>query len=544
MNKRILRVLLLVITAATAVCFFVYFNYERSFSSLAISQSEYNTIKSARREKKDLAETVSFNGYPLFYDETGRCYYYSLIEESRYSHDPGVSWNNKKVKICFDHVQITDEMIHQNERIKMLVYDDRYYGEYDIVCTNLPLINIEVNDEIQKETRTDMKFTLFDNRKGAVHRMISSDGKINVKGHTTASYDKKSFRLRFFQESLGGNTRQNDLSLLGMRRDDDYILYAGYNDQEKIRNVFNCRLWYDVNAGDNSLGIKNGMYYKYVELFMNGEYWGLYALGFPIDAKQMQIDAETIGTELEENLYQKNEWLVEPEEGDETPAAEIDFSNNDPIEKYELKTNKDSAIAWRFLKEYYRTIMTGNDPKEIYDMIDLNSAIDVYLYVSLIQGTDNSLGYQFKNMYLCSKVYNGRLIMVYTPWDMDITWGNYWSYTAKNYTNKYYLDADSYKKPMLMNPVQYLLELNDPQIKGHIRERYTYLRNNGWSNESVLQILNGYEKDIYVSGAYSRDKDRWPKGTFSSEDVELSRFKEYVINRLAYFDTFVKEITE
>lgn len=535
--------MLLIITIASAVYFFAYRNYEKPLSSLALNQTEYSTIKTSRTEKTNLIDTVSFNSYPLFYDETGRCFYYSLIQDSAGAYEPGISWKDRTLKLCFDHGQISEDMIHRNERIRMLIYDDRYYSEYEIVSTTLPLINIEVNDEIQKDSRTDMTFTLFDNRKEAPQRLVTSDGKINQKGHTTRKYDKKSFRLRFFQESIGGNTRQNDLSLLGMRYDDDYILYAGYNDQEKIRNVFNCRLWYDASAGDNSLGIKNGMYYKYVELFINGEYRGLYALGFPIDAKQMQIDAETSGTQLEENLYQKNEWLIEPEEGDDTPAAEIDFSNDDPIEKYELKTNKDSTFAWKYLKDYYRTIMTETDPEKIYEAIDLNSSIDVYLYISLIMGVDNTLGYQFKNMYLCSKVYDGRLIMVYTPWDMDITWGNTWFYNAKNYTRKYSMDADDYKAPMLMNPVQYLLQLDDPKIKGYIKERYAYLRSNGWSEESIASILEGYEKDIYASGAYLRDKDRWPEGTYNSKEDELNTFKEFVRNRLTYFDGFVDEMT-
>ena len=107
---------------------------------------------------------------------------------------------------------------------------------------------------------------------------IFSDGNIHVRGRTAQTYPKKGYRISLIQESLGGNTRPNHVSLLGMRQDDDWLLYAAYNDQEKIRNVFSSNLWKYTCATDNAQGMDIGMEYRYLELFVNGEYWGLYAL--------------------------------------------------------------------------------------------------------------------------------------------------------------------------------------------------------------------------------------------------------------------------
>ena len=82
---------------------------------------------------------------------------------------------------------------------------------------------------------------------------------------------KKGYAVSLTQESVGGHLRDNDISLLGMRQDDDWVLYAAYNDQEKIRNVFSCNLWKDFCSTDNERGIDTGVEYRYLELFMNGD---------------------------------------------------------------------------------------------------------------------------------------------------------------------------------------------------------------------------------------------------------------------------------
>ena len=91
------------------------------------------------------------------------------------------------------------------------------------------------------------------------------------------------------------------------RTDGEWLLYSAYNDQERIRNVFSSNLWFTGNAGANRFGIKNGMEYRYLELFLNGEYWGLYALGYPLDSKQMQPETDSRAVK---NIYMFKKILI------------------------------------------------------------------------------------------------------------------------------------------------------------------------------------------------------------------------------------------
>ena len=96
----------------------------------------------------------------------------------------------------------------------------------------------------------------------------------------------------------------------------------------------------------------------------------------------------------------------------------------------------------------------------------------------------------------------------------------------------------------MQSPVHYLLEMGDEEVKGFISDRYEYLRDNDWSTEYLQDMLSKFEKDIYYSGAYERDRERWPESTFNDEGVDLTRFKEYVSNRMRFFDDYVDSITE
>ena len=65
------------------------------------------------------------------------------------------------------------------------------------------------------------------------------------------------------------------------------------------------------------------------------------------------------------------------------------------------------------------------DTDALKKMIDINNSIDVALFFNLIQAKDNinqSIG--TKNIYLSVKMSpEGEGCLLYTPWDLDNTWG-------------------------------------------------------------------------------------------------------------------------
>jgi hypothetical protein len=509
------------------------------FSDCSMTAQELDVIVSERQESgESLLNSISFNEYDLIFDKEDGKLYYSLIEGAHNSYNPVIVYSGASptVKIAVQDTQISDSLIENAGEIRVVAYTDVQYSEYRLVCTTLPLINIACSQEI-KSNDVSMTFTLFDNRAGATQRITESEGEIHVRGGSSTVYPKKGYKISLQQRSLGGNIRENNVSLLGMRQDGDWILYAAYNDQERIRNVFSSQIWYDSCAENSDFGIQTGMKYEYVELFINHRYWGLYAIGFPIDAKQEKL---TQG----EYLYQKFAYWN---------PLDVDLDNFDLWGKFfeviqKGEPSSDPEAAWAPLRRYYTLLQNMQNTKtplpELYDFMDMRNAIDIFLYFNLVQGVDNVKENNSKNIKFVYKNTDGYEKFLYIPWDMDQTWGNVWGDTAKNYIAPYGFAPDQ-NRIMGLNPVYFLLQASNPDIKAQVAERYRALRDGGWSEESLNRLLDEYEAVIFNSGAYARDQVRWPDATnLEDSSVKLGLFREHVAQRLKYLDLYVDEITK
>ena len=56
-------------------------------------------------------------------------------------------------------------------------------------------------------------------------------------------------------------------------------------------------------------------------------------------------------------------------------------------------------------------------------------------------------------------------------------------------------------------------------------------------------MIDGYERDIYGSGAYVRDMERWPDGNYQDPEAGLSIFREYVHARLRSMDSYISSLS-
>ena len=108
-------------------------------------------------------------------------------------------------------------------------------------------------------------------------------------------------------------------------------------------------------------------------------------------------------------------------------------------------------------------------------------------------------------------------------------------------TLPYAMSPDDNSLEMTVNPVSILRE-TDPDVNEMIKERYAELRSDVWSDQKINEMLDGFEQDIYDSGAYLRDMERWPDGSIQDPDLKLSKFREYVHRRFNAMDKFVAEL--
>ena len=68
------------------------------------------------------------------------------------------------------------------------------------------------------------------------------------------------------------------------------------------------------------------------------------------------------------------------------------------------------------------------------------------------------------------------------------------------------------------------------------------LREDRWSDETIAAMIAEFEKDIYDSGAYVRDVERWPDSSQQDPDLKLTLFERYVHERFISMDAFIEDL--
>ena len=527
--RKVLGIILLVLTLGIGMTLIIIDNEGIRYSDAIVTESECEEVEATRTETDGLVEGIIFNEERLIFDKSSNTYYYSLIDGDNNAYDPVIHIESgKKLRVAVDTQIISDSLIAANGTIQMVAYSDDEYERFNLKCTTLPTMSIEC-DDMNCEEDTDINISVFDNRENAINRVTSSAATMHIRGDSTRAYVKKGYRINLKTESLGKHTRSNELSFLGMRKDDDWLLYAAYNDQEKIRNVFTINLWADTVSTDNAYGVETGMRYKFVESFVNGEYYGIYALGYPVDEKVVGFDGNTDRNAVYKKVFWDNEKRITYPGGYELKSETTDDTQTEII----------NDINYELLYRYYFNLTSHAEDTEYLEKgIDINNAIDFMLYNNMIQGRDNLRGRDIRNMYLALSDKGDAIQCLYCPWDMDLTWGN--QFTGDETVN---CVVPYYYKPeqnwiMESGYVNQMIVNDDSDIIDRIVGKYRSLRQNEWSNDNIMSMIDEYEDEIWGSGAIYREMERWPDGTYSDPSVGLDTFRAYVTSRLQECDEY------
>ena len=97
--------------------------------------------------------------------------------------------------------------------------------------------------------------------------------------------------MEFWNDTLGAVT--SDVSFGELRTDDDWILDALYNEPLRLRSYVANKLWLSIHQNpyyiDERPNAKSAADVMYVEVFLNGNYNGIYNLSEQVDKKQLKL---------------------------------------------------------------------------------------------------------------------------------------------------------------------------------------------------------------------------------------------------------------
>lgn len=521
------------------VCVFYIVGIERNDSircdigtPKSIAKIEENTSLTT----DDILQNLYFNGEALPYDAKSSTFYLPLSMKNETWEYGELTCNVKEVSILFttNFKEVSKlDAIANNEGFSLLAFTKQEHRYYHIVFTGLPIMNITINDgSLEESASIDMSLYSADTKSEWVQNSMAN---IRVRGNTSRNYPKKGYKLELTKYSNSGSVVNNKLSLLNMREDNDWILYAMYNDNTKIRDKLSIDIWNQFGAKDNPYSSDFGTKLEYVELVVNGEYYGIYGLMEPVDAKKLDI-SKSNETESQEYIYKRTDPVV----------LSLDYfaEDSDVLSRcgFELKgVSKYTDISlktWKPLSDYIR-VQNLEDKEyvnEIENTIDINSVTNAWLFLQIVSGLDN----RAKNMYYVAKMTNSGIRLFFVPWDLDLTWGN----VSKG---EEFLPLFTAYEPETMTEVanwetgQRVIDLNASNSVSIVKDKWNLLRSSILTTDALTKQIENLEHIVVNSGAMDRETKRWPEGAHTTDYTDI---KQYAVDKMEFLDSYFETLTE
>ena len=386
---------------------------------------------------------------------------------------------------------------------------------YTVYFTGKPVINISTPLQLNNRTKVKSQLTYVDGS-----RRLDANVGIEYRGATALSYPKKSYDLEFWTDT---DNESQDVSLAGMRSDDDWVLDALYNEPLRINALVAQRLWndlYELPYANDDDRARGGAGQEVVEVFFNGEYQGIYTLGEQVDRKLLRLkktEADTVRGHL------VKVWAIPKLASSDSIGPPS--SSQEVWTGYELKyPNPNDSVVWAPFVELHDRFAPDAEPSgtPIFGKyLDLENTIDYDLYVNVIGGLDNA----GKNIYFARRDSTSPYLFI--PWDLDATLGNNWTGERLDSTEVYYT-------PLFHDVIQ--AEMGDSYETARC-ERYAELRRSELL--SARHIGEEFEKAYNLLTdelLYDRENKVWPDVLSANQD-ELDYTYGWLQRRFDFLDT-------
>lgn len=408
------------------------------------------------------------------------------------------------------HYYVTDEGGTQHKYVvKLIKLKDKklpnVFVRFDKTAVDQGLINSVVGGS-DKNIKADCIFTV---KLGEQSEIVNARGTefteleeqaatIKLRGNSTLHQPKKSWNLKLTSKS----------KVLDMPSDKGWILLASYDDKSMMRQY----LGYELGLTLNNTGFTTQT--RFVNLFMNGKYNGVYLLmeKIKIGKNRLNIQSfEDIYAADPNNINFSGGYIMELDSrqanynGDEPANVVFQggnwwFAFKDPDDGFlvgDLSTGAKNYMSNFFNR--FRDSLNNVSSGEYKKYIDIDSFVDWYLVMEIMKNLDaagNTSIYCYK---VADTVVNGvtteqgKLYMG-PLWDFDISSGN------MNYSDSC-MRTDGWH---IRNSFWYGNLFNDPTFVQAVKERYTQWRKSGFN---PLTLIRNTEANVNV--AMEDNFDRW-----------------------------------
>ncbi|HOT98022.1 MAG TPA: CotH kinase family protein [bacterium] len=401
--------------------------------------------------------------------------------------------------------------------------------------SNLPIIRIDTGGkEIPDLTRIRATMKITYNGKSKRNAITDPanqyDGLIDIelRGSSSMAYPKKGYRLETVDAS--GNNR--NVSLLGMPKENDWILYASYDDQSLMRNVLAYRI-------SNEIG-RYAPRVQYCELVLNNNYRGVYVFMEKIkqDKNRVAITEMSTADVTGDALTGGYIWKFDKEEGEQTAGwtsmQGLFYQYHDPKADDLVAAQKGYLKGWMNVFESVMLMPTRGDTSFGYPRyIDISSFVDHFILSEFFKNVD---AYRISTFMYKDRDSKGGKLNAGPIWDFNLTLGKAWYAEDAGRVDEWEIDHDAYhpgdwpKVPFWWN-----LLGHDRYFAEKVKIRWAALSRTVLHPDTLDRRIDLIADTL--AEARARDLKRWPEPSMDhSYAEELSRIKSWIRGRTLWIN--------
>ncbi len=358
------------------------------------------------------------------------------------------------------------------------------------------------------------------------HNLIEATAQIRGRGNSTwTKFPKKPYKFKL-------DVSQN---LFGFGKAKDWVLLADYIDNSLLRNCLAYKIAGEFSELEASPDCQS------VEVYLNGEYRGVYLLCEQIEIDDDRVDITEIPDSVDTGyLIEMDQWALDGASTDIYVSVPDSLRSN---RAYTIKAPDELEITDAH-KEYIRAYIKScidalyaDDYAKVCELIDVKSFAQAYIVYELTKNpdVDYSSFYMYKDA--------GGVMRCGPVWDFDMSLGNA---EHKSYGKTYYQDPSS-------SNLEFYARDKNPWFKGLLRFDdfkalvATELAEYAPKIEKMIDDVTTYA--LSKSEAYKQNFEKWDvigvnTWTNPTYIVEIDTWEEHVAYCKAYLEKSLTALKE
>jgi len=413
--------------------------------------------------------------------------------------------------------------------------DFRLYAHWQMEFLSLPVMTINLANDVplssvDRVTYIDSSISILNTEDEFLKNNLAAEFRGRGNGSWVGS-DKKGYRIKF-------NTRQSMFDLPSNRH---WVLSAAHGqDVMHLRNDLALSI-----ARENLSGIEYSSSVTYIELFVNGNYHGVYHLLEHVRVDANRVNIESVYNQLdtgylvEYTIYGDPESLVYSISSNAARGGGVEgidyFKIEGLMHPFEVVSpdpddhiNEDFYKAQvRFIQAYIQQAVDAiiyGDWNTFEKMADVDSFVDMYILQELFKNYDAGYSSFYTYKKPGGKLYCG------PAWDLGAHANNPYIRSPEGIT----VGTGTDWAPWHINSM-FVSLYSTPQFYALVKDRWELI-----SDEIKDAVNGGYDKVQVYADSFDRDAQRWGNSA-NWRDNQLA-LRNWLLTRIAWLDDEWKNV--